>query len=100
MLRFKNRLQRQNFRDACEDALLKLAEDGDKTVEKIVDNPWLMRRVLFRMARDKHLTENMGSDLLDQFERLVLFLLEHADAILAVILKVIPLFVQEPEGDK
>jgi hypothetical protein len=90
---FLNRQERENLRDALEDALIQMAEKGDWRAARVVENPWLFRRVFARVKRDRSLVGD-GS-LLDQFERLVEFLLEHADAIIEVILKVIPLFIAE-----
>jgi hypothetical protein len=94
-----NYIQRRNFNDACEDALLKLAEDGNEAAIKVVENPRQMRRVIFRLSRNKTIINDLGDGkLLEKFEKLVEFLLEHSDEILAVVMKIISLFVEKPKG--
>lgn len=96
MLRF-NYFQRRNFSDACEDALLKMANDGNEQAIKVVENPWMMKRIVFRLSRSKTLMKDLGDGkLLDKFEKLVEFLLEHSDEILAVVMKIISLFAEKP----
>ena len=90
---------RENFKDAVEDVLLQLAADGNDAAKFVVHRPLLLRRVTIRVKRQSFWLAERDGSILDAFERLVQFLLEHADEILAVIIKLIPLFLGDSEDE-
>ena len=95
---FLTRDQKDNLRDAVEDVLLQKAADGDKDAARVVDSPLLLRRVTIRVKRHHFFSEIGDGAILDVFERLVAFLIEHADEIIAIIIKVLPLFLGEADA--
>ena len=94
---FLNRERRENLRDAVEDVLLTKAAEGDKDAATVVENPLLLRRVCIRVKRQQFFGELGDGSIIDMFERLVAFLIEHADEILAIIIKILPLFLGKEE---
>lgn len=91
-----SRKRLENIQDSVEDVLLAQAAEGNFAAEQILDRPFLMRRLVLRVRRSQWFFGNLGDGtILDSFERLVEFLLEHADEIIALIMKIIPLFLGE-----
>ena len=91
-----NRERRENWDGAVENALTQLAMKGNDKAADILEQP-LALRMLSNMLRfrPKVMRELGDGQLLENFERLVEFLLSKADEILALILKIIPLFVEK-----
>lgn len=91
-----SRKRQENIQDAVEDVLLAKAAEGSLAAQQILDRPFLMRRLVLRVRRSQWFFGSLGDGtILDSFERLVEFLLEHADEIIALIMKIIPLFLKE-----
>ena len=91
--------QKENLRDAVEDVLLSKAAEGSEVAAKILESPFLLRRLCIRVKRQQFFRDAADTPILDAFERLVEFLIEHADEIIALIIKIIPLFLGEEEKD-
>lgn len=94
---FLTKVQKENLRDAVEDVLLQKAAEGDENAARVVDSPLLLRRVTIRVKRQSFFRELGDGSIMDMFERLVEFLIEHADEIIAIIIKVLPLFLVSTE---
>jgi hypothetical protein len=95
---FLTREQKDNLRDAVEDVLLQKAAEGDQHAARVVESPLLLRRVCIRVKRQQFFNEIGDGTIIDMFERLVAFLIEHADEIIAIIIKVLPLFLGEEDA--
>lgn len=89
------RERRERWEGAVEDALVDLAMKGDERAEQVLERPWVVKRLANRLRFSKLAGELGDGQLLDSFERLVEFLLSKADEILALIMKIIPLFVKK-----
>lgn len=90
------RERRDRWDGAVEDALTDLAMKGDERAEQVLEKPWVVRRLANRLRFRSKISSELGDgQILDNFERLVEFLLSKADEILALIMKIIPLFVQK-----
>ena len=95
---FMSREQRETLRDAVEDFLLQRAAEGDKDAARVAESPYLLRRVCIRVKRAGFFSEIGDGSILDTFERLIQFLIEHADEIIAIIVKLLPLFLGENDN--
>lgn len=84
-----NRQQNENLKDALEDVIIQLAEGGDSAALRIADSPLLFRRVFLRVKRLHRFREIGDGKILDAFERLIEFLIEHQDEIKAIIMFII-----------
>lgn len=87
--------RQQVLHDAVEEALDQLAMKGNANAALVAEHP-VLKRMLVRRIRLSNLFGELGDGkILDAFERLTLFLLEHGDEILALILKILPLFIEK-----